>query len=69
MRAEIRRLQQRLGITTVYVTHDQAEAMSLADRIAVMHDGQIEQIGSPVEIYEQPGFALCSRLHWQSQFH
>ena len=54
MRLEIRRLQQRLGITTVYVTHDQTEAMSLSDRIAVMHDGRIEQIGTPSEIYEQP---------------
>ncbi|MCD6344391.1 MAG: ABC transporter ATP-binding protein [Anaerolineae bacterium] len=54
MRVEIRRLQQRLGITTVYVTHDQAEAMSLSDRIAVMRDGQLEQIGTPSEIYQHP---------------
>jgi len=53
-RAEIRDLQQRLGTTTVYVTHDQEEAMSIADRLALMNEGQIEQIGSPRELYEHP---------------
>lgn len=53
-RAELRQLQQRLDITTLYVTHDQEEAMSIADRIAVMNDGHIEQIGTPEEIYEHP---------------
>ena len=55
MRLEIRALQQRLGITAVYVTHDQAEAMTLSDRIAVMNAGRIEQVGAPREIYEAPG--------------
>jgi iron(III) transport system ATP-binding protein len=54
MRTEIRRIQQRLGITSVYVTHDQVEAMTLSDRIVVMHQGKIEQIGSPTEIYRRP---------------
>jgi len=54
MRSEIRRIQQALGITTVYVTHDQEEAMSIADRIAVMHDGVIEQMGTSRDIYEHP---------------
>ena len=54
MRDEIRRIQQALSITTIHVTHDQEEAMSIADRIAVMINGRIEQIGSPVEIYERP---------------
>ncbi|MBM4434136.1 MAG: ABC transporter ATP-binding protein [Chloroflexi bacterium] len=54
MRFEIRALQQRLGITAVYVTHDQAEAMTLSDRIAVMRSGRIEQLGGPREIYEAP---------------
>lgn len=54
MRDEIRRIQRTLDITTVYVTHDQEEAMSIADRIVVMNHGVIEQIGSPREIYEQP---------------
>ncbi len=54
MRTEIRRIQQRLGITSVYVTHDQLEAMTLSDRIVVMNQGRIEQIGTPQEIYRQP---------------
>ncbi len=55
MRVELRRLQQRLGITTVYVTHDQVEALAVSDIIAVMQDGQIQQMGSPREIYQKPG--------------
>ena len=54
MRSEIRNLQRRLNITSVYVTHDQVEAMALSDRIVVMNNGQIEQIGSPEEIYRRP---------------
>jgi ABC-type Fe3+/spermidine/putrescine transport system ATPase subunit len=50
----IRRLQKRVGITTVYVTHDQAEAMVISDRIVVMFDGRVHQVGSPVEIYRRP---------------
>ncbi|MFZ8951316.1 MAG: ABC transporter ATP-binding protein [Alphaproteobacteria bacterium] len=54
MRAEIRELHQRLKATTIYVTHDQIEAMTMADKIVVMQDGQIEQIGTPLELYDQP---------------
>ena len=54
MRAEIKELHQRLKTTTVYVTHDQVEAMTMADRIVVMHDGIVEQIGSPLELYDRP---------------
>jgi multiple sugar transport system ATP-binding protein len=54
MRAELKRLHQALKITTVYVTHDQAEALSLSDRIAVINQGRIEQCGTPKEIYENP---------------
>jgi iron(III) transport system ATP-binding protein len=54
MRAEIRRIQQTLGITSVYVTHDQAEAMTLSDRIVVMHRGRIVQVGTAYEIYRRP---------------
>ena len=54
MRAEIKRLHQDLGITTVYVTHDQAEALSLSDRIAVINEGKIEQCGTPREVYMKP---------------
>ncbi|HVN36248.1 MAG TPA: sn-glycerol-3-phosphate ABC transporter ATP-binding protein UgpC [Casimicrobiaceae bacterium] len=55
MRAEIKALHQRLKTTTVYVTHDQVEAMTMADRIVVMHDGRIEQIGTPLALYDRPG--------------
>ena len=54
MRVELRQLQQRLGITTVYVTHDQLEALALSDSIAVMHEGKIDQLGTPQEIYQKP---------------
>ena len=54
MRLEIRTLQQRVGITSVYVTHDQAEAMTLADRVAVMNNGLIAQLGTPRQIYDEP---------------
>lgn len=54
MRAEIRKLQRRLRTTSIYVTHDQLEAMTLADRLVVMNGGKIEQIGSPMEVYNKP---------------
>ncbi|MBB3678333.1 ABC transporter ATP-binding protein [Modestobacter versicolor] len=54
MRTEIARLQRRLGITTVYVTHDQTEAMTLGDRVCVLRKGKIQQVASPRELYEQP---------------
>jgi multiple sugar transport system ATP-binding protein len=54
MRIEIARLKQELASTMIYVTHDQIEAMTLADRIVVMNGGRIEQVGSPLELYEQP---------------
>ncbi len=54
MRIEIRHLQRELGITSIYVTHDQVEAMTLADRLVAMNDGRAEQIGAPMDIYESP---------------
>jgi multiple sugar transport system ATP-binding protein len=54
MRTEIKELHQRLKTTTVYVTHDQIEAMTMADKIVVMHDGIVEQIGAPLELYDRP---------------
>lgn len=54
MRTEIKELHQRLKTTTVYVTHDQIEAMTMADKIVVMHDGIVEQVGSPLELYDRP---------------
>jgi multiple sugar transport system ATP-binding protein len=55
MRAEVKELHQRLKTTTVYVTHDQIEAMTMADKIVVMHDGRVEQIGAPLDLYDRPG--------------
>jgi ABC-type Fe3+/spermidine/putrescine transport system ATPase subunit len=54
MRVELRELQRRLGVTSVYVTHDQEEALAISDRVVVMNDGGIEQIGSPEDIYNRP---------------
>ena len=54
MREEIRKIQQRAGITTLYVTHDQEEALSISDRLAVMYEGQVVQVGTPAEVYESP---------------
>ena len=60
MRTEIRDIQQRLGITAVFVTHDQVEALSMCDKVVVMNGGWLEQIGTPVEIYEQPASAFVA---------
>ena len=54
MRAELKKLQRELGVTTIYVTHDQVEAMTLADRVAVMNEGKFMQVGRPREVYEKP---------------
>lgn len=54
MRAELKRLQKDLGVTTIYVTHDQAEAMTMADKLVVMRDGRIQQEGGPEEVYQRP---------------
>jgi multiple sugar transport system ATP-binding protein len=54
MRTELKRLQHKLGATTIFVTHDQVEAMSMADRIVIMHQGSLQQIGTPQEVYNQP---------------
>jgi putative spermidine/putrescine transport system ATP-binding protein len=54
MRSEIRRIHQEFGLTTIYVTHDQEEALSLADRLVVLRDGEVSQIGTPAELYERP---------------
>lgn len=62
MRREIKELHQKTKVTVVYVTHDQSEALALADRIVVMNQGQIEQVGTPQEIYSHPGHSLCSQI-------
>jgi multiple sugar transport system ATP-binding protein len=62
MRIEIKRLHQRLRTTTVYVTHDQVEAMTMADRIVVMHGGRIMQVGTPSELYQHPANVFTARF-------
>jgi sn-glycerol 3-phosphate transport system ATP-binding protein len=62
MRLEIRALQRKLGITMVYVTHDQVEAMSMADRVVLLRAGRIEQNGTPVELYEDPANTFVARF-------
>jgi sn-glycerol 3-phosphate transport system ATP-binding protein len=62
MRLEIRALQRKLGITMVYVTHDQVEAMSMADRVVLMREGRIEQNGTPVDLYEDPANTFVARF-------
>jgi multiple sugar transport system ATP-binding protein len=57
-RAEIGRLQRQLGITTIYVTHDQVEAMTMSDRVAVMRGGRLQQFAPPQEVYERPANAF-----------
>jgi len=62
MQVEIKDIQRRLGMTVVYVTHDQEEAMNMSDRIAIMNSGRIEQVGRPADIYENPATAFIARF-------
>ncbi len=62
MRAELKRIQHEVGQTMVYVTHDQVEAMGMADRIAVMDRGQLQQYGSPDDLYERPANTFVARF-------
>jgi putative spermidine/putrescine transport system ATP-binding protein len=62
MQVEIKEIQQRLGMTVIYVTHDQEEAMNMSDRIAIMNQGRLEQLGPPGEIYERPSNAFVGRF-------
>jgi iron(III) transport system ATP-binding protein len=68
MREEIRLLQQRLGITAIYVTHDQAEALAISDQIVVMDKGRISQIGSPDELYRRPGNRFVAEFIGEANF-
>jgi iron(III) transport system ATP-binding protein len=68
MRFEIKELVTRLGITAVYVTHDQAEALALSDRVAIMNRGRLEQVGTPEEIYEQPQSRFVAEFIGLSNF-
>lgn len=62
MQVEIKEIQQRLGMTVVYVTHDQEEAMNMSDRIAIMNSGRVEQVGQPAEIYDNPSSDFIARF-------
>ena len=68
MQISLKRLQRKLGMTYVYVTHDQEEAMTLSDRIAVINNGRIEQLGTPSEIYETPATSFSARFLGESNF-
>ncbi len=63
MRSEIARIQRELGVTTIYVTHDQVEAMTMGDRVAVMRKGVLQQVDSPQALYDAAGQPLRGRLH------
>ena len=67
LRAEIRSIQQKLGITAIFVTHDQEEALSISDRIVVMNVGEMEQIGTPFEVYNFPKTTVCGEFCWVAQ--
>ena len=62
MRAEVKLLHSRLGVTSIFVTHDQEEALSISDRIAVMRQGRIEQVGTPEEVYARPASTYVARF-------
>jgi len=68
MQLELKALQQQLGITFIYVTHDQEEAMTMSDRIAVMSRGKVQQMGTPVEIYERPANQFVADFIGESNF-
>jgi ABC-type Fe3+/spermidine/putrescine transport system ATPase subunit len=66
MQVEIKEIQQRLGMTVLYVTHDQEEAMSMSDRIAILNHGRIDQVGPPGEVYERPANPFVGRFLGQA---
>ena len=68
MQLELKQMQQRLGITFIYVTHDQEEALTMSDRIAIMNQGEVLQVGTPVEIYEQPKTRFVAEFIGESNF-
>ena len=63
MRSELKAIQRELNLTTIYVTHDQTEAMSLGDSIAVLKEGKVQQIGTPYEVYSKPGEPVCGKIY------
>ena len=69
MQHELKRIQQEVGITFIFVTHDQEEALTMSDKIVVMKEGEIQQIGSPTDIYNEPVNRVCGQLHRREQHH
>ena len=69
LRKQIKYLQRKLGVTTIMVTHDQEEAQTMADRIFVMKDGEIIQVGTPTEIYTQSQLTFYCRFYWYDEFY
>src|SRR2546421_7121811 len=68
MQVEIKRIHREVGITMIYVTHDQTEAMTMSDRVAVFHDGRIEQVGSPLDVYDRPANRFVGEFIGDSNF-
>ena len=68
MQVEIKRIHREVGITMIYVTHDQTEAMTMSDRVAVFRDGRIEQLGSPLEVYDRPANRFVAEFIGDSNF-
>src|SRR5882757_9907738 len=68
MQIEIKRIQQRLGVTVVYVTHDQEEALTMSDRVVVMSGGALAQIGTPAELYQEPRTAFVADFMGKMNF-
>ena len=67
MQLELKRIQREVGITFIFVTHDQEEALTMSDRLVVLNQGRIEQLGTPVEVYERPSQRVRRRLHRRLQ--
>ena len=64
MQIELKQIQQQVGITFIYVTHDQGEALTMSDRMAVFNQGRIEQVGTPADVYEKPATQVRCRFRW-----
>uniref|UniRef100_UPI00310198FD hypothetical protein n=1 Tax=Neorhizobium sp. EC2-8 TaxID=3129230 RepID=UPI00310198FD len=68
MQIEIKRIQNRVGVTVVYVTHDQEEALTMSDRIAVMSEGRLVQVGSPLDLYQRPATSFVAEFVGKMNF-
>ena len=64
MQYEIKHIHESIGVTVVYVTHDQSEALTMSNRIAVFNDGKVQQLSNPAELYEKPVNSFCCRVYW-----